>query len=255
MDNQPSFDRSLRVPALIGVFSVLGIVIVLFIGRLTASRAPVSVTQTETPFKYIYLGTEPGISTEPSPEESATATLADEPPLIFTENPPIFLTPDLLLPTLSTPVASAIIPPNAALTPTSASAPPLNPGTYDDIDYRLIYSGEWTNQTNVSGAYQGTLHISNILTTPGNSVLFRFIGLDARLFFQTGASLGVVQISLDGKLSELDQSNTSNEWLITADKVGTHTVTITHIRGGSVNLDFVIIPLGITPSPTSTGTN
>ncbi len=249
MDNQPSFDPSLRVPALIGVFSVLGIIIVLFIGRLTALRAPVSVTETQTPFKYIYLGTEPGISTEPLPEESATATPAEEPPPAPTENLPVILTPILLTPDLPLPTTLS--------TPTSASTPPLNAGTYDDIDYRLVYSGEWTNQTDVSGAYQGTLHVSNIITTPGNSVVFRYIGLDARLFFQTGASLGVVQITLDGKQSELDQSNTSNEWLITADKVGTHTVTITHVRGGSVNLDFVIIPLGITPSPspTSTGTN
>ena len=255
MDNQPSFDRGFLIPIVIGVFSVVGIVFVFLAGRYNASRADISVTETETPFKYIFLGTEPGISTEPSPDESATPTLADEPPPFFTQEPPIVLTLITPLTTPGTPVPSAVVSPNAARTPTSASTPPLNPGTYDDIDFRLVYSGNWTNQTNVSGAYQGTLHVSNTLTNPGNSVTFRYIGQEVRLFYQTGPSLGVVRILLDSTQSQLDQSDTPNEWVITAPLPGTHTVTITHLSGGSVNLDYVIIPLGITPSPTSTGTN
>ena len=199
MDNQPAFDRSLIPPALIGIFSVIGICLVLLVYRYNTSNVVVEVTVTQTPFKYIYLGTEPAISTEPAPpapEESVTATLADEPPPIVTQAPPIILspnTPQIITP--STPVPTAVVPSNP--TPTSASAPPMNAGTYDDVDYRLIYSGNWVSQTNVSGAYQSTLHVSTTLTTPGNSVTFRYIGQDVRLLYQSGASLGVVRILLE----------------------------------------------------------
>ena len=69
MDNQPSFDRGLVIPALIGIFSVIGIISVLLINRYVASRALVPMTATATPFKYIFLGTEPAISTEVLPTE------------------------------------------------------------------------------------------------------------------------------------------------------------------------------------------
>jgi hypothetical protein len=255
MDNQPSFDRGLIPPALIGIFSVIGICLVLLIYRYNTSSVVVEVTVTQTPFKYIYLGTEPAISTEPSPEESATATLSDEPAPIFTQASPIILTPNT--PQIATPntlVPSPLTPSIATNTPDSAAPPPLNAGTYDDVYPGLIYSGNWVNQTNVSGAYQNTLHISTTLTTPGNSVTFRFIGQEVRLFYQSGASLGVLRVLLDGTQTLLNQAGTSTEFVLTATSVGTHTVSITHQSGGSVNLDYVIIPLGVTPSPSATAT-
>lgn len=255
MDNQPSFDRSLILPAFIGIFSVIGICLVLLLYRYNTSRAVVSVTVTETSFKYIFLGTEPAISTEPLPEESATPTLEEEPFPGFTQNPPILLTPNTPeITTPNTPVPSALTPSNVTRTPTSASTPPLNAGTYDDIDFRLVYSGDWVSQTNVSGAYQNTLHISNSLTSPGNSVTFRFIGQEVRLIYQSGSSLGVVRIMLDTTQSQLDQSDTSNELVLTAPQSGTHTVTLTHLSGGSVNLDSVIVPSAGTSTPTPTPT-
>lgn len=250
MDNQPSFDRGLLIPALIGVFSVIGMVSVLLFNRYNIARAAVTGTATETPFKYIFLGTEPGISTEPPPEESATATLSEEPPSVFTQAPPIILTPNTpQVTTPNTPVPSLLTP-----SPTSAAPAPLNAGTYDDIDFRLIYSGNWTNQTNVSGAYQSTLHISTTLTSPGNSVTFRFIGQEVRILYQSGASLGVVRVMLDTTQTLLNQSATSNELVLTAATSGTHTVTITHLSGGAVNLDSVIIPSVGTPTATPTST-
>jgi hypothetical protein len=261
MDNQPSFDRGLVIPALIGVFSVIGIFSVLLFNRYNTARAAVTGTATETPFKYIFLGTEPGISTEALPEESAIASSSDEPPAP-TEEPVILVTPtnpntsttpttpnsgNTVVPTLTGAV-------NITPSPTSASAPPLNSGTYDDIDFRLIYSGNWSNQTNVSGAYQGTLHISTTLTTPGNSVTFRFIGQEVRILYQSGASLGVARIMLDTTQTLLNQSATSNELVLTAPTSGTHTVIITHLSGGAVNLDSVIIPSAGTPTATATAT-
>jgi len=247
MDNQPAFDRGLIPPALIGIFSVIGICLVLLIYRYDTSRAVVEATVTQTPFKYIYLGTEPAISTEPSPEESAIGTLSEEPPPIFTQAPPIILTPN-------TPVPSPLTPSNPTITPDSAAPPPLNAGTYDDVYPGLIYSNGWVPQTNVSGAYQNTLHVSTTLTSPGNSITFRFIGQEVRLLYQSGASLGILRVLLDGTQALLNQAGTSNEFVLTATSVGTHTVSITHQSGGSVNLDSVIIPLGVTPSPSATAT-
>jgi len=250
MDNQPSFDRGLVIPALIGVLSVIGIFSVLLINRYVASRTIVPMTATVTPFKYIFLGTEPSISTEALPEESAIAPTSDEPPA-STEEPLILVTPTD--PNTSTTPTTIIIG-NITPSPTSASTPPLNSGTYDDIDFRLIYSGTWSNQTNVSGAYQGTLHISTTLTSPGNSVTFRFIGQEVRILYQSGASLGVVRIMLDTTQTLLNQSATSNELVLTAATSGTHTVIITHLSGGAVNLDSVIIPSAGTPTATATAT-
>src|SRR5688572_14858244 len=98
MDNQPSFDRGLVIPALIGIFSVIGIISVLLVNRYVTSQAIVPMTATATPFKYIFLGTEPAISTEvlPTevlPEESAIAPTQNEPSVATTEGPVILITP------------------------------------------------------------------------------------------------------------------------------------------------------------------
>ena len=267
MDNQPSFDRGLVIPALIGIFSVIGIISVLLLNRYVTSRAIAPMTETATPFKYIFLGTEPAISTEVLPTEvlpgeSAITPTRNEPSVPTTEGPVILITPthsnatataatlnsgNTVVPTLT---GAANITPS----PTSASGPPLNPGTYDDVDFRLVYSGSW-DTTNVGGT---TLHTSSTL---GNSVTFRFIGQEVRILYQSGASLGVARVTLDSTQTLLNQSATSNELVLTAATSGTHTVTITHLSGGAVNLDSVIIPISGTPSagtpsvtPTSTST-
>jgi len=132
----------------------------------------------------------------------------------------------------------------------------LNPGTYDDTDSHFLYSGNWTSQNNVSGAYQNTLHISNTLNTPNNSVTFGFIGRELRLFYQSGPSLGTIRISIDGAQFDLDQSDNStqtSEWVSATLDNGTHTVVISHIDGGSVNLDSIIVPE--VPTGTSTPTS
>jgi hypothetical protein len=268
MDNRPSFDRDLLLPILVGGFSIFGIIIILLIGRLNASRASVVVVNTETPFKYIFLGTEPLNSTV-SPEPSGTELLTEIP---FDSPTPTLGTPALGTPTLRTPngTASSAFPPNdgsgppingtspaggATSTSTFASGPPpLNPGTYDDAHPSLGYSPAWASQTSVSGAYQGTMHVS---TSLGSSVSFRFIGKELRVFYLSGVSLGEVTISIDGQSSTLDQSDLSsgNEWISDPLTNNTHTVVITHLSGGAVNLDYVIIPdIGPTGTPTGTPT-
>jgi len=266
MDNQPSFDRELLLPILVGGFSILGIILVLLIGRLNASRAAFIVVDTETPFKYIFLGTEPINPTE-SLEASETELITDLP----FESPTPFLpgsTPALGTPTLRT---TALVTQNTASQPingtlsvnttlptsTSASGAPLNPGTYDDIDSHLVYNGSGWAAQEVDSAYKGTLHVSQV---PGSSITFKFIGTEVRFGYQVAASLGTVTVRIDNtNYDPIDQSDTNaaiNEWISTGPlSSSSHTITITHASGGSVNLDYVIIPdVAPTGTPTATPT-
>jgi hypothetical protein len=93
----------------------------------------------------------------------------------------------------------------------------------------------------------------------GNSVTFRFIGNQIRIFYQPGGSLGQLAILIDGQTpddSPINQSNTSARELLIDDLTnGTHTVVLTHLSGGSVNIDQIIVPeVAATPAPTSTAT-
>jgi hypothetical protein len=63
MNNQPAVNRELLIPILIGGLSVVGIIVVLIIGRVRNAPAEVALTPSSTPFQYIYLGTEPAITT------------------------------------------------------------------------------------------------------------------------------------------------------------------------------------------------
>jgi hypothetical protein len=246
MKDQPSFDRSLLIPIVFGVFSIFGICLVLILGRLASSRARVTVEDTPTAFQYIFLGTEPAVVSA-TPDENGDEP-ADETPTVtvtvLSVSGSETLEPtstDSSLVVLSTP------------TSTSASSAPLNPGTYDDTDSRMLYEGDWIVQRGVSGVFQNSLHVSSTL---GNSVTFRFIGQQIRLFYQPGPGLGTIEINLDGVKFELDQSDNAtgvSEWSSPVLINGTHTVEITHLSGGSVNLDQVIVPdVLLTPTATNT---
>ena len=135
---------------------------------------------------------------------------------------------------------------------TSASGPTpvaLAAGTYDDSHPLISYNG-WTIITEAS-AYQSTLHVSN---TAGSTVIFRFTGQQIRLTFQSSASFGTIRINIGGLNFDLDEANGTNEWVSALLAQGTYTVTITHLAGGSVNIDSVIIPDFNTPTPTATAT-
>jgi hypothetical protein len=263
MDNQPSFDRELILPILVGGFSIFGIIIILLVGRLNATRASVIVVETETPFKYIFLGTEPVLSPE-SPEASGTELLTDTsidsptPDLSGTLGTSTLRTPGQVTPNNSAASITATLPGNISLpTSTSASGPPLNPGTYDDVDSHLVYDGGGWAAQEVDSAYKGTLHVSQV---PGSSVTFKFIGTEVRFGYQVAPSLGTVTVRIDNtNYDPLDQSDTSaaiNEWISPSLlSSSSHTVTITHASGGSVNLDYVIIPdVAPTGTPTATPT-
>jgi hypothetical protein len=135
-----------------------------------------------------------------------------------------------------------------------ATQVPLAPGTYDDSHPLIAYDG-WNSVTEPS-AYQSTLHVSS---TTDSTVTFRFTGQQLRLKFQGSASFGVIRINIGGLNFDLDESNGTDEWVSAMLAQGTYTVTITHISGGSVNIDSILIPdfntptPSVTPTPTATG--
>ena len=258
MDNQPAIDRNLLIPILIGGFSIIGIIVVLLIGRSLESPAEVPATPSATPFQYLYLGTEPAITTPLFAETEIPLT--EEP---IQEETPVFATPTG--PTAAT--AIILTQPGSATAPTgsvqrtntpvqlvtSTLSSPVAANTYDDSDSRLTYTGNWVPQTSVNGAYQNTLHVSD---TAGNSVSFNFVGQEIQLYYQAGASLGTVNITFDNETLAipLSQSQTNGVWTYMLDKGGDHTVTIRHASGGSVNIDRLVIPAALTITPTLTRT-
>ena len=248
MDNKPPLDRSIFIPIFIGFFSVCGICLVLLAGRLGASRGTVQETETETPLKFQYLGTEPGIV---FPTEAATETM---PPVTIT--PTEILLPTLALPTatspviLTFPVQTKSINTPLSITPTLA---PLNV-TYDDTDFKFLYTGAWTSQSGVSGTYLNTLHVSS---TIGDSVQLSFVGQKIRFVYQAGPSLGAIALRLDGVDFALDQSSTDtviSAWESPILVLSSHSITITHISGGSINIDVIDVIDLSTPTPTVTVT-
>jgi hypothetical protein len=256
MDNQSPFNRDLIIPIIIGGISVIGIIAALLIGRSLSSPAEVPLTPSSTPFEFIFLGTEPAITT-PLVEGSAIATLPEdsfEPnPVVPSPAPNRTVTSTALVLRTNTPGGSPTS--NSGGLPTSTVASGAVADTYDDTNPRFEYSGNWISQSNVTGAYQGTLHISS---TIGDSVTFTFTGDEIHLFYQAGPSLGTLAITIDGAGPppfSLAQSETQiREWVYELDTSGTHSIVIQHFSGGSVNIDSLRVPGGPTPTPTRTPT-
>ena len=264
MDNQPAVDRSLFFPILISGFSVVGIIVVLLIGRALNSPPDVPVTPSATRFQFLFLGTEPAITTplvegsevvitEELTEEPGLITpdfASSTPPSVSTVSTPVILTP---VTTIQTP-AGGTQPTGTPIrlgTATATLSSPVAANTYDDTDSRLAYSGNWDPRTNVSGAYQSTLHVSN---TVGNSVRLSFTGQEIQLFYQPDPSFGIILISFDDAQGiPFTQTQSNGVWAYTLDTAGTHTVVISHTGGGSVNIDRLVIP-GATPTPTRSPT-
>jgi len=246
MDNKPSFNRELILPILLGVFSVMGIGFVFVFGRLSDERQAMPAPDTETPFRFVYLGTEPGLST-------LTPEATDTPLPTLTE---LALEPVTLGPSTVTAALLTEQTPLPTRTYTNTPSPTLASvlSKIDDTYFELLYDGDWSSQSNVSDTYQNTLHIS---FTVGNSVSFTFVGEQVIVSFQSGPSLGSVSITLDGLQFEVNQSSNNTELVSWSSAVlvrGTHTLVISHLSGGSVNLDSITIPDISTPTPTMTPT-
>ncbi len=236
---KPRFDISILIPILIGCFSIAGLCIVLVFGQFNNSRSIVQANDTETPSDFIYLGTEPGIfaptliKTEiPAPTEAPAMTEVPR-PAQFTATPFKGSTNTSISIDLATDT------PTPTPTPVNTSTPGAS--IYDDTDFRLVYSGNWS-PIQSTGAYQDTLHVSYAI---GDAVSFSFIGQQVEFSYLSGPSLGTVTVTLDSLGFNLDQSNSvtqTQNWLSGTLVQGTHTVVITHSEGGSVNIDSITVP-------------
>ena len=246
MENRPSLDRELLLPILLGGLSLIGIGVVFVMGRMSDSRQPASLPDTETPFRFVYLGTEPGLSTlTPEATDTSAPAVILSPPAGEDDAVP---TDDLAAtqPVSQTPTSSSFSSPTS--TPTIAAVL----GKIDDTNFELLYDGDWVEQSDVTGTYLNTLHISFTL---GSSVSFTFTGQQVVVSFQAGPSLGTVSITLDGLQFVVDQSSSTTQlidWQSAILVRGTHTIVITHQSGGSINLDSITIPAIPTPTPTPT---
>ncbi len=258
MDNKPFTYSDLLIPILIGGFSLVGIIVVLFIGRALNSPAEIPATPSATPFQYIYLGTEPAITTPLIEGSETVEPIVDTP---FGDNP-IDATPTFGLATRSSVSTPLVLATNtrsntvlSTNTPTRAPTSTIDStaaaaNIYDDTDSRLTYDGNWASQSDVSGVYQGTLHISSVAGS--NSVTFTFTGQQIHFFYQAAVTYGIVTIQYDDDtlVTPINEAQ-GGEWISALLEQGTHTVIITHASGGSVNIDRLVIPAP-TPTPTRT---
>jgi hypothetical protein len=254
MEKQPSFDRSLLIPVGIGIFSLIGICVILVMERINSAEAEVEEVPTATAFQYAFIGTEPAITTLTSvgidEEQIPTPTqgIPTSPPQLT----PVFQVTNTSPPIITLPPLENTNTPTR--TPISESAAPFGPGTFDNTDNRFVYTGNWDSLTGVPGVEKNTLHVSGTL---GNSVTFRFIGNELRVFFQAAPSLGTIRLTLDGTNYDMPESRDSTqieEWVLSTNTIGTHVVTISHLSGGSVNFDSIIVPV-VPPTPTNTSTS
>lgn len=273
MENKPSSDPAVLTPVVIGALSLIGIVVIFFSVR-AASLSAAEVTPTATPFRFLYLGTEPGLSTV-TPQPTPTLIVIEESPApprpVFTppgastavttplspgnggNGGPFFPPqPSPTRPGSQSPTDTSFQtkPPSSANTPTYTPTIPSVLAKYDDTYYAILYDGEWTSQTNVTGAYQNTLHIS---FTIENYALFTFVGQQVVLTYQAGPSLGTIRIDLDGIEFEVSQASPQTQLMDWASPIlimGTHELVIEHLSGGSVNIDSITIPDVRTATPT-----
>jgi hypothetical protein len=263
MDNRPAFDPGLLLPIIFGGFSIIGIIVVVLIGRSLNSPPPVSASPSATQFQYIYLGTEPAITT-PLIEESQVAPLPTEAPIEtsveategLASSTSSIATPIILTQPNTTSTSTSLVlrtnTPSSLSTSTATLSTPAAGNTYDDTDARIQYTGSWSSQTGVSGAYQGTLHISN---ANGNSIEFSFTSQEIHVFYQAGPSLGSMTITIDGlgspAISQAQNVTQIKEWSSGVLTAGSHNIVITHSSGGSINIDSLVVPVP-TVTPTTT---
>src|SRR5215210_3308046 len=171
MDKQPFLDRSILIPIGIGLFSILGIGIIFLIVYIDKQQTGAPTDATVTPFKYLLLATETGMPDPaletPTPIEAfLEETFTEEPEeptnSLLTDTPRVnFSTPEVVT-AVATAEASALpsetsesVPASPTITPTSVAGLSVKE-RYDNVDSRLDYDGDWSNETNVTNAYQRT---------------------------------------------------------------------------------------------------
>lgn len=225
-------DRDFLIPIGVTGLSIIGFAFVFFLFRMQESRREVPPEATDTPFKYLFLGT---VTSTPTLNLTKQVTVNETPTLERNaSSSPAFSTAE-----------AGTNQPGSELTMTATLAvigtPTLNPaifpaGKFDDIDDRILYDGDWVSEI-VDTAYGETLFISTLV---GDTAGFTFTGTQFTIGYLEDPGLGIVTIIIDGTEYTLDQSN-GFEWVSPELPPGEHTVTMIHETGEIIILDYLII--------------
>jgi hypothetical protein len=225
-------DRDFIIPIGVTGLSIVGFGLVFFIFQIQESQAELPPEATDTPFKYLFLGT---VTSTPTFNltEQATGNETPAPERKVSSSPSSITT------------EARTNQPGSELTITASLAfigtPTLNPaifpaGKFDDIDDRIIYDGDWVSEI-VDTAYGETLFISTVV---GDTAGFTFTGTQFTIGYLEDPGLGIVTLIIDGTEYTLDQSS-GFEWVSPALPPGEHTVSMIHETGEIIILDYLII--------------
>ncbi len=230
MQPRPSFDRTLLIPIVIGVVSILGIVCILLTTNLGKSLIP------PTALPSTFSSNDAGMLT---PAPTLTSTQDETPPAATGTSPVAYPGPlDETLTSKSTLITESLPTPSATYTPDRIQPFPV--GKYDDTDPDIAYDPYWTGLKNpgTANAYQGTIHIS---TGNGNEASFRFTGKQFRLGYQRGKNFGIVTVIIDDQPYSFHEQAFDLVWRSPQLPPGDHFVRIIHESGESINLDYIEI--------------
>jgi hypothetical protein len=105
---------------------------------------------------------------------------------------------------------------------------PLIPGTYDDSEPRIEYTGSWFNDRQFTETSSGSITYSNV---PGDKVKLVFEGVSISYSYTQAANRGLAEIRLDGQVkTRINQYSANTQWQNSTEFAdvgpGTHTFEI-----------------------------
>ena len=87
---------------------------------------------------------------------------------------------------------------------------PFTPGSYDDFDFRIEYTGLWIHDRQFSQAANGSLSYCNV---PGTSFRVTFIGAGITYTFTQALNRGIAQVLIDGtERARIDMYSRETVW-------------------------------------------
>lgn len=237
MQPRPPFDRSLLIPVVICIVSILGIGWIFLTSDLRETFSPPTAFPTAMPFDVSSLETE-AASLFPSATPTRDETLATA----TATSPELYPGPvSGRLASTSTLVTESRPRPTPFVTPTPARIQPLPAGRrYDDTDPNIAYDRFWTALKNTStvNEYKGTIHASNSI---GSEASFRFSGEGFLLGYKRGRSFGTVTVLIDNQPYSFHEQAFDLVWRSPELSPGDHFVRIIHESGETINLDYIEI--------------
>ena len=239
MQPRPPFDRTLLIPIVISVVSILGIGWIFLTSNLSETFSPPTAVPTAIPFDLVN-----SLETEAAslfPSATPTREETEEPSPTATETGPVAYPGPANERLASTDDLITESPPTPADTPTPARIQPLAAGRrYDDTDPNIAYDRGWIALKNPStvNEYKGTIHAS---TGIGNEASFRFTGQGFLLGYKRGKSFGMVTVIIDNQSYSFHEQDFGLVWRSPELTSGDHFVRIIHESGESINLDYVEI--------------